>query len=307
MKKYKYTIVTPVYNREKSIVRCIESVLRQNYNKFEFIIINDGSVDGTKRVIENYSNKDSRLVLINLKENRGVNFARNRGIENTSGDFIIFLDSDDWFADAILAEVNNEINKNQGYSHYLFTVSDRMKDTSLPENYARMYYKDWLTRKITGDFTSVIKPNCFKHKLFWEQFNGYEGLNWLRVMKGSQPMLFINKVIVHIERDREDSLSRMLFSDNTNKIREKYKAGLLYFKLYKEDLLKYNYSPQKKLFRTIIFGKIIKKSNDELLNLMKMQDWFLWFLIKILPAFFWEKLIIFNAKRKRGKCHLMEK
>lgn len=298
MKKYTYTIITPVFNRKEAIVRCIESILRQNYEKFEFIIINDGSLDGTKGVIEKYSNKDDRLVLINLKENRGVNFARNRGIEKASGDFVIFLDSDDWFADAALTKVNNEINKNQGYSHYLFTVSDRVRDRSLPEDYAKIYYKDWLTGNITGDFTHVIKPNCFKDKLFWEQFNGYENLNWLRVMKESQPMLFINKVIEHIEREREDSLSRNLYNYNKNKIREKYKAGLLYFRLYKNDLSKYNCIPKKELTRIVIFGKIIKKSNNELLNLLKMQDWFLWFLIKIFPAIFWEKMIILNAKRK---------
>ena len=89
------SIIVPVYNVEKYISKCIESLINQTYNNIEIIIINDGSVDKTKTICEQFAHKDGRIILINT-ENKGVSHARNIGIKKAKGDYIGFVDSDDF-------------------------------------------------------------------------------------------------------------------------------------------------------------------------------------------------------------------
>ena len=88
------SIIIPVFNAEKKIVRCLESLSELKEKSIEFIIVNDGSTDGTKYLCEKYIQRDNRFVLINQK-NSGVGKARNMGIVQTKGKYISFIDADD--------------------------------------------------------------------------------------------------------------------------------------------------------------------------------------------------------------------
>ena len=92
------SIVIPAYNTEQYIHRAIESSIRQTYKNIEIIIIDDGSTDGTLNVAQSYESQDSRVRVIH-QENKGVSSARNHGIREAKGEYIMFLDSDDWFED----------------------------------------------------------------------------------------------------------------------------------------------------------------------------------------------------------------
>jgi glycosyltransferase involved in cell wall biosynthesis len=89
------SIILPVYNAEMYLKRCINSVLRQDFNNFELIIVNDGSNDKSQDICEYYSRIDNRIKLYN-QINSGVAVARNTGLEKANGDYILFIDSDDW-------------------------------------------------------------------------------------------------------------------------------------------------------------------------------------------------------------------
>ncbi len=92
----KISIIIPAYNREKTIARCLDSVLQQTYQNIEVIVVNDGSVDSTKKIIDSYQDRFAgRLVAIHTK-NEGVSEARNTGIQAATGEYIGFLDSDDY-------------------------------------------------------------------------------------------------------------------------------------------------------------------------------------------------------------------
>lgn len=91
----KVSVIIPVYNGEKYIEKCINSLLSQTLTEMEFIFINDGSNDKTKEIIEKYKTKDKRIKLYN-KENGGQGSARNLGIKKCQGEYIAFLDSDDY-------------------------------------------------------------------------------------------------------------------------------------------------------------------------------------------------------------------
>lgn len=94
MNKPKISIIVPVYNSEKYLCGCIESVLSQTYRDFELILVDDGSSDSSGQICDAYANKDVRIHVIH-KENGGVSSARNRGIKEALGEYIMFIDSDD--------------------------------------------------------------------------------------------------------------------------------------------------------------------------------------------------------------------
>lgn len=88
----KLSVIIPAYNAEKEIGKCINSILNTNHTDFEVIVVNDGSTDNTKQILDRYL--DSRLIVIH-KENEGVSVARNIGIKNATGDYVLFVDADD--------------------------------------------------------------------------------------------------------------------------------------------------------------------------------------------------------------------
>jgi len=90
----KISVIVPIYNAQKYINNCIESILKQNYNKFELILVDDGSTDLTKSILENYSKEYSRIKII-TKDNGEVSSARNIGIKYATGEWITFVDADD--------------------------------------------------------------------------------------------------------------------------------------------------------------------------------------------------------------------
>lgn len=93
------SVIMPAYNSEKYIGKSIESVLAQDYGKFELIIVDDGSKDGTKSIVEQYAKNDIRIKLLE-QANQGVSVARNKGLDTATGEYVAFLDSDDlWDAD----------------------------------------------------------------------------------------------------------------------------------------------------------------------------------------------------------------
>ncbi|UOY06093.1 glycosyltransferase [Muricauda sp. SCSIO 64092] len=91
----KISIIVPVYNAERFLKRCVDSILNQTYGNFELILINDGSTDSSGHICNEYSAKDKRVLVINQK-NQGAATARSAGLDKCSGDFIGFVDSDDW-------------------------------------------------------------------------------------------------------------------------------------------------------------------------------------------------------------------
>lgn len=89
------SVIIPAYNAAEDLPRCIESAIRQTENSIQIIIVNDGSIDNTLDIAELYAKKDSRILIINQR-NKGSSGARNSGLSAATGDFVCFLDSDDW-------------------------------------------------------------------------------------------------------------------------------------------------------------------------------------------------------------------
>ena len=91
----KISVIVPVYNVEKYLHRCIDSILTQTFTDFELLLIDDGSKDNSGKICDEYAEKDKRIRVFH-KENGGVSSARNLGLDNAGGEWICFADSDDW-------------------------------------------------------------------------------------------------------------------------------------------------------------------------------------------------------------------
>lgn len=104
------SVIVPVYNVEKYLDRCIKSIINQTFEDIEIILVNDGSTDRSGDICDEYKRKDSRIKVIH-QNNKGVSNARNKGILEASGDYIQFVDSDDWIEKEFCENVYNQIYK----------------------------------------------------------------------------------------------------------------------------------------------------------------------------------------------------
>jgi glycosyltransferase involved in cell wall biosynthesis len=106
-----FSIIIPVYNVEDYLNQCLDSILCQTYSKYEIVLVNDGSTDSSFQICQKYHKDFSQIKLIN-KENGGLSDARNRGLNESEGDYIIFTDSDDyWIGNYVLNDLNNLIKE----------------------------------------------------------------------------------------------------------------------------------------------------------------------------------------------------
>ena len=110
--KVKISVIIPVYNTAQYLPRCLDSVLQNTYTNLEIICINDGSTDNSVEILEQYKQKDRRIIVVN-KTNGGVSSARNMGLDMATGDYIAFIDSDDWIHPQYFATMADVIDEDQ--------------------------------------------------------------------------------------------------------------------------------------------------------------------------------------------------
>ena len=113
------SIILPVFNAERFLSQCLDSILRQTYQEWELIAVDDGSKDGSIEILKSYEKRDNRIHIIS-KENEGVSIARNVALEQTHGDYIYFVDSDD----IVMPEALMILVKAMESSHATFVKSD---------------------------------------------------------------------------------------------------------------------------------------------------------------------------------------
>jgi glycosyltransferase involved in cell wall biosynthesis len=124
------SIIVPVYNVEKYVKRCVDSIISQSYSDWELLLVDDGSTDNSGLICEEYTKKDSRIKCFH-KSNGGQASARNFGLEKAKGDYISFLDSDDWLSGSFFTVTMSELVNNDAdivtTNYYLYYDSNNIK------------------------------------------------------------------------------------------------------------------------------------------------------------------------------------
>lgn len=166
----KVSLIVPVYNVAQYLRQCLDSIISQSYKNLEIILIDDGSIDGSEFICDEYCKIDTRVKVIH-QCNQGISGARNTGIDNASGDYLIFVDSDDYvdsdFIGTLLKCVQDS-NCMIAECHL-----KKFKDGTIPED-EKIYKRseilsayEWLTETGLGDFISYVLWNkIYKKELF---------------------------------------------------------------------------------------------------------------------------------------------
>ena len=162
MKNIKISIIVPIYQAEKHLEKCLDSILCQTYTNLEIILVNDGSTDESPFICEQYKNKDERINVIH-KENGGASSARNLGINIASGDYICFIDSDDWIERNMIEQLVRDIESHDldciGFNY----LKEYENETIYNKNFIvdeKIYVGDdcqELTRKTVGLIDKELK------------------------------------------------------------------------------------------------------------------------------------------------------
>lgn len=129
----KISVIIPVFNAEKYLHKCLDSILLQTYKNLEIICVNDGSTDSSEQILDEYAQKDSRIIVLN-QQNSGQSIARNKGLEIATGEFVSFIDSDDWVSLSLYQKFVNALKLvNSDIDIYMFNADIFLKEQSLSD------------------------------------------------------------------------------------------------------------------------------------------------------------------------------
>lgn len=200
MKNPTISVIVPVYNTEKYLPRCIDSILAQTFTDFELLLIDDGSKDNSANICDEYAAKDQRVRVFH-KQNGGVSSARNLGLDNASGEWVTFVDSDDWIDKFFLSIIDvDSLNADL----IITAVSEEKELTS--ETYIKEMLMRRLPPQIWGKFfrRSVIKDALrLPYDIFW----GEDLMNNVLIGFNLQKRIVLKKDVLYNYEINETSVS----------------------------------------------------------------------------------------------------
>jgi len=226
MRMAKISVIIPVYNVESYLRKCLDSVVSQTYSDLEILLINDGSLDNCGEICDEYAAKDARIKVFH-KENGGVSSALNIGLRQFTGDFVGFVDSDDWVEPDLFAELLSSIDgcdisvcsyyKEQTTGSEIVTNAKQIDKTPIP-------YENMLLYPLMRDdymgfcgymWNKLFRGNLFRGMQFDERINyAQDVLLYSELVKNNKAKgRYINKPLYHYVVSRQDSITN---SDSFN-------------------------------------------------------------------------------------------
>lgn len=261
MKKMKYSIIIPVYNVEGYLDKCLKSILNQTYSNYEVIIVNDGSPDNSDNIIKSYEKEDKRFKGYK-KVNGGLSDARNYGLKYATGDYLIFIDADDYIENNYLEKVNDVLERNKDIDVLKFKI--KLVDEG--ENLIRM--ENGLNKEGVTSFEELVKLEflepawSYVYKLsFWKE-NNFTYLKGMihedfgltpEILMKANKIYYLNSYLYnYVQRN-----GSIMSSNNKEKLHKK-----AYDMLYQYDrLIKINYNKDTKVYKSFLANALISKTN----------------------------------------------
>ena len=194
------SIIVPIYNVEKYLSKCIDSIINQTLENIEIILVNDGSTDSCAEIIESYANKDNRIKVIH-KKNGGQSSARNMGLDIAKGEYIGFVDSDDWLhydmyenmyksiknANSDMCVCGREEYSEDGKLGYQNKLIDEIIDLD------KYDIKDYISNKLFYKHTVVVWNKIYKREIIKNNMIRFEDVSYV----GSEDALFNYQYLMH--------------------------------------------------------------------------------------------------------------
>lgn len=232
MKNTVVSVIVPVYNAEKYIKTCIESIINQTYKNLEIIIINDGSTDNTEKIIYEYSKKDNRIKFITQK-NCGVSKARNEGVKNAMGEHIMFIDADDYAELNMVEKAVNMINKYSVsgvfFDYYIRNIERNEVTSPQILNYG-VYEKNDLI-KIVENMSGGLYFSSIWRAIYKTQIIKENSINF-KDIKFAEDLLFNIEYIMHSNAIFISNLLLYHYCEQENSSLKKMKKDMMVFIAY---------------------------------------------------------------------------
>lgn len=197
MAEEKVSVIVPVYNVEKYLHKCLDSIINQTYRNLEIILVDDGSPDNCGAICDEYAQKDSRIKVIHQK-NGGLSAARNTGLDCAVGEYISFVDSDDWVSEEFIEQLISSAKPNSlVMCDFISWESDA--DGSIPVAGDRIETID------QNEFWSrTIGEKCILYTVAWNKLYPKRIFSELRFQTG---LLHEDEAILHYVIDQVDSIN----------------------------------------------------------------------------------------------------
>lgn len=236
MKNTKISIICPVFNAEEYLDRCINSIIDQTLTEWELILVNDGSTDNSGLICEKYSSQDHRIKVIS-KTNGGVGEARQVGLDNSSGDYIIHVDPDDWIEPNMLEDMYEKAESESAdmvMCDFIYEYCKRnevihQKPTNV--NDCDSLVNDMLTHRLHGSCCNklVKKKTCDEYAV-----NFVSGLNYcedvifnIKLLKRNIKVAYMSEALYHYDQNTNQSSLTRTTSYETFLQRKKYYETLI--------------------------------------------------------------------------------
>lgn len=218
------TIVVPVYNVEKYLVECVESIIRQDYLMIEVLLIDDGSTDLSGKLCDEFAKKDIRIKSYH-KQNGGLASARNFGIERANGDWIGFVDSDDWIYDDMFSEMMNcAIKENADIVCCNFDLQYENKMERRGKQGLECYRKDEaIINLFFPSYYQFFAPNKIFSKAIYKRMRFPDGKHFEDIPTTYKAFCLAEKVFFieksgYVYRQRDNSITRSEFNPKTEEL-----------------------------------------------------------------------------------------
>lgn len=268
----KVSVIIPTYNRAHLIEKSVQSVLNQTYQDFELIVVDDGSTDNTKELVQNLQKKDSRIKYVKHEKNKGAAAARNTGIKAAEGKYVAFQDSDDeWFAEKLEKQMRvfENASAEVGVVYTGFWRIENNKKIYIPFSWVKKKEGNIHQELLKGNFITtqsmVVRKECFETAgMFDESLPRFQ--DWELVIRLSkyydfkcidEPLLISPYTENSISASKEANIKAMKiilkkhfddFSQNKNILAKHYFS--LFFNLYYGENFKEGKSYLKKAVKT---------------------------------------------------------
>ena len=220
-----FSIIVPIYNVERYLEQCIESVLAQDYQNYELILVDDGSPDNSIDICVKYAKQYSNIVFIH-KINGGVSDARNAGIQIARGEYLMFLDSDDyWEGTTILSDLQNIITENN--PDVIFNYMSSVYPDKIVNHYIN---RDKLIGSFKEDFQDLYQDGIYlgfpftkimkrelilKHQLFFIKGRTFEDVIWsFSLVKHIKDYAIYRNCFYMYRRERKGSITSVVTAKN---------------------------------------------------------------------------------------------
>lgn len=301
------SIIVPVYNVENYIEKCLESLVIQKIENFEIICIDDGSTDNSLHILNEFKQKYPELIKVFTKKNTGLADTRNFGIEKSNGDYLGFVDSDDWVANNMFSDMLQKAFENDAE----IVISDYIEVYTTK----KIYIKDIATSKLL--YESLVCNKIFKKSLFTEYNIKFPVGLWYEDNAVTYKLLFLATKVIKLDKGyyfyRRTRIDSIMNSQKSKKIYDMWKISDDLYEFFSQ----FNLNNQEKseieyiFVRNTMFRQIPKIITYEGINIVKANHMVkknFEILEKKFPDWANNKLILNDEelyyKNKIGKNHI---